>query len=269
MAEAKDCTLGDLGLFRSNSEKCTGPMALPQRSVPFSASQHAEEALHDLPSGEKVVVRILEELGYSMDSERLKKDLVSIGMDSLEVGLLQKRLGAVLGMDVRMTLLVNSTSAAELGKHIDGKLREMRAKEESGRNIVANVLEELGYQMGDDAMKAELCSYGVDSVEVGVIRERLSKVLNLAFPRTLLFDHPSAAMLGDHIDELRAVSKTITVEASSKAQTTTTSPLKSSMCISSAHSALQFLPWDALPAAHLLLLLQKASAQARLRGRIG
>lgn len=68
---------------------------------------------------------------------------------------------------------------------------------------MASILEELGYDMGPEALEAGFFSYGVDSVEVGVIRSRLCGLLGMDLPKTLLFDFPSAAELGAHLDKLR------------------------------------------------------------------
>ena len=94
---------------------------------------------------------------------------------------------------------------------------------------------------------------GVDSVEVGVIHNRLQTALSLDLPKTLLFDFPSAAALGAHLDELRAPSAT--KEKSPESSKTASKAPVTISCLnyqSSATWKAMKLSWDMMTCDHLI-----------------
>jgi len=77
------------------------------------------------------------------------------------------------------------------------------SSQESTKRVLFRIMDEFGYAVDEDNLARGFFDYGMDSVEVGQVRMRLTSVLNMDFPTTLLFDYPSVESLSEHLDKMR------------------------------------------------------------------
>merc|ERR1719329_1352062 len=68
-------------------------------------------------------------------------------------------------------------------------------------------MEELGYTLDDSNVSKGFFDYGMDSLELVRIRNKLSTILSVDLPPTLLLDYPTAKDLAEHLDSERGVGR--------------------------------------------------------------
>jgi len=95
-----------------------------------SATEGSKEASEAAPTAQvgsmELLAGILEETGYSLDTEDLGKGFFNYGIDSLEMVRIRDRLGGSLGMDLPSTLLMDFPNVQDLSQELD-KQRGMGA----------------------------------------------------------------------------------------------------------------------------------------------
>eukprot|EP00930_Biecheleria_cincta_P032283 TRINITY_DN22403_c0_g1_i1.p1 TRINITY_DN22403_c0_g1~~TRINITY_DN22403_c0_g1_i1.p1 ORF type:complete len:1182 (+),score=218.16 TRINITY_DN22403_c0_g1_i1:121-3666(+) len=82
--------------------------------------------------------------------------------------------------------------------------------------ILSSIMSELGYELDMENLSQGFFSSGLDSFDMGVIQNRLSRALGRQLPATLMLDLPSAKDLCDQLDLDRGVKKTVVTIADSE-----------------------------------------------------
>merc|ERR1711971_1120218 len=70
----------------------------------------------------------------------------------------------------------------------------------SMKTAVLNCVDGFGYTVDEDQLSKGFFDLGMDSVEVGEVRQKLSSTLGVNLPNTLLFDFPSVLELSQELD---------------------------------------------------------------------
>mmetsp|Transcript_42808 Transcript_42808/g.122087 ORF Transcript_42808/g.122087 Transcript_42808/m.122087 type:complete len:992 (+) Transcript_42808:55-3030(+) len=81
---------------------------------------------------------------------------------------------------------------------------EAPAAEVSSLSIISAIFEDLGHSLDPDDLGRGFFSYGLDSLELLRIRNRLISTIFVDLPTTLLLDFPNVQDLAQHLDVLRS-----------------------------------------------------------------
>lgn len=168
---------------------------------------------------------IIATFGYTVDDNDVGRGFMAYGIDSVEVKQILKQLGKRVGMDLNSTLMFDYPSVLELSAHVD-ELRQEAATDcaskeaakvgassmGSVRDILINIVNDLGYKVDRNDLTKGFMSLGIDSVEIGQIGRRLGSMLSMQLGSTLVLDYPSIHELSDHVEELRKLSTSACVD---------------------------------------------------------
>jgi len=69
--------------------------------------------------------------------------------------------------------------------------------------LISGIMEDLGYPLDYNDLYRGFFNYGMDSLDLVRIRNRLASALSMELPSTLLLDYPTAKDLADHMDKER------------------------------------------------------------------
>jgi acyl carrier protein len=84
-------------------------------------------------------------------------------------------------------------------------------------DILAHIMSELGYPLDHDDLNKGFFDYGMDSLELVRVRNKLSSTLAMELPATLLLDFPTVKDLADQLDRDRGVGGVAAETASQQA----------------------------------------------------
>lgn len=107
---------------------------------------------------------------------------------------------------------INDPAWLEFGlKKKDDRAKDQGAEGEGEQaptlELLGVIMEELGYTLDDSNIAKGFFDYGMDSLELVRIRNKLSTILSVDLPPTLLLDYPTAKDLSEHLDQERGVGR--------------------------------------------------------------
>lgn len=70
-------------------------------------------------------------------------------------------------------------------------------------NIVKSLMKEWGYEVDDDDPYRGFFDYGMDSLEIQSVRNKLSEIAGYELPVSTMLDYPSVISLSNHLDSIR------------------------------------------------------------------
>jgi len=76
-----------------------------------------------------------------------------------------------------------------------------------GLEIVSGIMDEIGYPVDEDTIHTGFFSFGMDSLDLVRIRNRIGGILGVELSSTLLLDFPNVGELADFLDKERGVGK--------------------------------------------------------------
>mmetsp|Transcript_54777 Transcript_54777/g.123835 ORF Transcript_54777/g.123835 Transcript_54777/m.123835 type:complete len:622 (-) Transcript_54777:48-1913(-) len=81
-------------------------------------------------------------------------------------------------------------------------------------DLIANAMDKTGYPMDTDDLLRGFFSYGMDSLELVMVRSKLSEMLDMELPAPTLLNYPNPLELADHLDKMRGVGEVNSVDSS-------------------------------------------------------
>jgi len=76
-----------------------------------------------------------------------------------------------------------------------------------GLELVSGIMEEIGYPVDNDSIHQGFFSFGMDSLDLVRIRNRIGGILGVELSSTLLLDYPNVGELADFLDKERGMGK--------------------------------------------------------------
>lgn len=81
----------------------------------------------------------------------------------------------------------------------------MARKMAPARELLSEIMEGLGYPVDDSTLSLGFFAYGMDSLDMVVIRDKLGELLGRELPATMLLDFPNVQDLSEKLDKMRGI----------------------------------------------------------------
>ncbi|CAE8682966.1 unnamed protein product [Polarella glacialis] len=113
--------------------------------------------------------------------------------------------GVLIQYQVKAWVASSTSSSSSTAK---GTKTTGATSEAPGLEILAEIMEDIGYTLDRTDLSQGFFSYGIDSLELVRIRNRLIAALGRELPATLLLDFPNVQDLADQLDKERGLGAT-------------------------------------------------------------
>jgi len=150
----------------------------------------------------EVISGIMVELGHKVDQTDLSKGFINYGIDSLELVRIKNKLSDALKMQLPSTLLLDFPSVRDLQDELDKRRGSSNgATPKPTLEVISSIMGELGHKVDQSNLSRGFINYGIDSLELVRIKNKLSDALKMELPSTLLLDFPNVSDLRDELDK--------------------------------------------------------------------
>lgn len=185
------------------------------------AAKSADQA-RAFKTGLEVIEFVMKEVGLEdgIDEDDLDKGFFQYGLDSLDLVRVKDLLSEELNEKLPSTLLMDFPSIKDLSEHLDENFfAEQSAtpqagdpadtacntvqqvkRVQTGIEVIQTVMTSMGSDVDLDDLDKGFFQYGLDSLDLVTMKDKLSEKLQLEMPATLLMDYPTVKDLEEYLD---------------------------------------------------------------------
>jgi len=182
------------------------------------AGKGGEQAVDDMRLGLEIVGGIMDDIGYPVKEEDLTRGFFGYGMDSLDLVRIRNKIGAVLGVELSTTLLLDFPNVAELADFLDqerglgkyqGAAAERTVWEKLEESEIGYILDKLNkfYSLPQYQTKindTEEKAGGVNGRYLSLIQSFRSEVEGSVFVANDVISEPKAELIEQAREELQS-----------------------------------------------------------------